>query len=287
MKAHWPAFPTPLAVLGWVWFAVTALAAPKDAPTREKVEEFEYVVNDTEKKTGTRRVRTLDLGGGVTIELVRIPAGKFTMGSPAGEPGREADEVPHAVTLTTDFYLSKYEVSQEQYEAVLGKNPSRFPGKRLPAESINLDEATAFCTALGKKVKMAVELPTEAQWEYACRAGRTTTYHFGSRLNGDLANTDRGKSVDVGRYKANGFGLHDMHGNVKEWCRDFYGPYDKLAGPTDPIQRAKPFEGLRVLRGGSWYLNGKECRAADRIHADAGPELRAYDIGFRVCARVD
>ena len=157
----------------------------------------------------------------------------------------------------------------------------------MPAESMNLDEATAFCTALGKKVNRRVELPSEAQWEYACRAGTTTTYHFGSKRDGKLANTDQGKSVDVGRYKANGFGLHDMHGNVKEWCRDFYGPYDKLAGPTDPIQSAKPFEAFRVLRGGSWYLNGKESRAADRIDCGYGPELRAYDIGFRVCLRLD
>jgi formylglycine-generating enzyme required for sulfatase activity len=278
------------AAVGLALVAVVS-AAPPDPSARpaagEKVEEFEYVVNDTEKKTGTRRVRTLDLGGGVTMDLVRIPAGKFTMGSPAGEPGREADEVPHAVTLTTDFYLTKYEITQEQYEAVMGKNPSRFKGKRLPAESMNLDEATAFCTALSKKVTRTVELPTEAQWEYACRAGKSTPYHFGSKLNGDLANTDRGKSVDVGRYKPNGFGLHDMHGTVKEWCRDFYGPYDRLSGTTDPIQLGKAFEARRVLRGGSWYLNGKECRAADRVPADAGPDLRAYDIGFRVCVRLD
>lgn len=280
-----------LAAVGLVSLTALLPAAPADPPARpatgEKVEEFEYTVNDTEKQTGTRRVVTLDLGGGVTMDVVRIPAGKFTMGSPAGEKGREADEVPHEVTLTTDFYLGKHEVTQEQYEAVVGKNPSRFPGKRLPAESMNLDEAAAYCTALGKKVNRRVELPTEAQWEYACRAGTITTYHFGSKLNGKLANTDQGKSVDVGAYPANGFGLHDMHGNVKEWCRDFYGPYAKLAGPTDPMQMGKPFEAYRVLRGGSWYLNGKECRAADRIDCGYGLELRAYDIGMRVCVRVD
>lgn len=271
--------------------AAMADAAPQGPTLKlsagEKVEDFEYVVHDTEKKTGTRRVMTLDLGGGVTMEVVRIKAGKFTMGSPAGEKKRESDEVEHEVTLSKDFYFGKFEVTQAQYEAVTGKNPSRFKGKQLPVESANWDEATAFCTALGKKLNRKVELPSEAQWEYACRAGTTTTYHFGSKLDGQKANTDKGKSVDVGGYKANGFGLHDMHGNVKELIADFYGPYARIAGTKDPIQLIKQPEDLRILRGGSWYRNGAECRAAERIHCDHGPDFRAYDIGFRVCVLVD
>jgi len=290
MTAHRLAHVAALAAVGLVPLAVL-FAAPPDPPVGpaagEKVEEFEYVVNDTETKTGTRRVLTLDLGGGVTMDLVRVKAGTFTMGSPAGETGRDPDEVEHAVTLTTDFYLGKYEVTQEQYEAVTGKNPSRFKGKRLPVESVNPDEAAAFCTALGEKVKRRAGLPTEAQWEYACRAGTTTPYHFGSKRDGKRANTDRGKNVDVGGYPANGFGLHDMHGNVKEYCRDYSGPYDKLAGPTDPVQLTRPSPDRRIARGGSWYLDGRECRAADRIHCDYGPDFRAHDIGFRVCVRPD
>ncbi|HTE04621.1 MAG TPA: formylglycine-generating enzyme family protein [Planctomycetota bacterium] len=253
----------------------------------EKVEPFTYIVNDTEERAGTRRVLTLDLGGGVTMDLVRIRAGQFTMGSPPDEKDRDADEAAHEVTLTKDFYLGKYEVTQEQYEAVTGSNPSHFKGRLLPVESVNLADAAAFCVALGEKVKRLVELPSEAQWEYACRAGTTTTYHFGSKLDPEKANTDKGASVNVGSYEANGFGLHDMHGNVKESCQDSYGPYDELAGTTDPIQATRGPDHQRILRGGSWYLDGRECRAADRVPCGHGPDLRAYDIGMRVCLGID
>src|SRR4029453_15476453 len=174
--------------------------------------------------TGTRRVVTLDLGGGVTMEVVRIKAGKFTMGSSAGEKDRSDNEAEHEVTLTKDFYLGKFKVTQAQYEAVTGKNPSYFKGKQLPVGEVSWDEAAAFCTAFGAKVNGAVELPSEAQWEFACRAGTTTPFHFGSKLSGDHANCNgnypygteaKGKhharTVDVGSYKPNGFGLYDMH----------------------------------------------------------------------------
>ncbi len=253
----------------------------------ETVEEFTFVVNDTEEKSGKRRVLTLDLGGGVTMELVRVKAGKFTMGSPASERARDDDEVRHEVKITRDFYIGKYEVTQEQYEAVIGKNPSRFKGKRRPVESINPDEAAAFCEALGKMVGRRVELPSEAQWEYACRAGTTTPYHFGWQLDSSKGNADKPQHVEVGVYRPNGFGLHDMHGNVKEYCRDYYGPYDKIPGTTDPVQLTKPAPDWRVARGGSFFRNGRECRAADRVPCEYGTEFRANDIGLRVCVPVD
>jgi eukaryotic-like serine/threonine-protein kinase len=259
-----------------------------DSPkTGEKLEEYKYIVNDTEEKTGNRRVLTLELGNGVELEVVRIKAGKFTMGSPVHEKSREDDEVQHEVTLTTDFYLGKYEVTQEQYEAVMGKNPSRFKGKRLPVESVNPDEAAAFCDALGKKLGRQVKLPSEAQWEYACRAGTTTPYHFGSKLNGSMENTDKSQAVVVGGYRPNGFGLHDMHGNVKEYCRDYYGPYDKIASNKDPVQLTKPTQDWRVARGGSFYRNGRECRSADRVPCEYSTNFRAYDLGFRICVQID
>ena len=267
MKAHRLAYLAALVAVGFVPLAAMLHAAPQASPDKpsagEKIEEFEYFVNDTEKKTGTRHVLTLDLGGGVTMDLVRIKAGTFTMGSPAGEKDRDGDEVAHEVTLTKDFYLGKYEVTQAQFEAITGKNPSHYKGKRLPVETVNWDEVAAFCTALEEKVKWRVELPSEAQWEYACRAGTTTPFHFGSKLDAEKANTDKGsrsvENVDVGGYKANGFGLHDMHGNVKEWVADYYGPYHELASTTDPIQLTRQPEDLRILRGGSWYRAGWEC----------------------------
>lgn len=291
MTVHRFAYFTVLTALGFVLLTAILHAAPPDPTTKpvagEKVEKFEYIVNDTEKMTGKRQVMTLDLGGGVTMDVVRIKAGKFTMGSPSGEKNRDPDEIEHEVTLTKDFYLGKYEVTQAQYEAVLGKNPSPDKGKSLPVNTLNWDEAAAFCTALGKKVKRTVELPSEAQWEYACRAGMTTPFHYGLKIDVGRMNSDKGKTVDVGSYKANGFGLHDMHGNVREWCMDYYGPYDKLAGTTDPIQLTKQTENRRVLRGGSWHPVGGDCRAANRNSADYAPDIRSNDIGFRVCVCLD
>lgn len=276
----------------------------------EKVEEFDYLVNDTERKTATRRVITLDLGGGVTMDVVRIKGGTFTMGSPAGEKDRLDNETSHEVTLTKDFYLGKFMVTQAQYEAVTGKNPSYFKGKQLPVGEVSWDDAAAFCAALGARVKRTVELPSEAQWEYACRGGTNTPFHFGSKLSGEHANHDgtspygtetkgefKKMTVDVGSYKPNGFGLYDMHGNLWEWCRDYYGPYDKLASTTDPVQVAPQFAGTtepmqvpqqsedhRVLRGGSWCNTAATCRAAYRYHLAPSSTTR---IGFRVCIRLD
>lgn len=253
----------------------------------ERVEQFRYVVSDTEEKTGTCRVLTLDLGNGITMDVVRVSAGKFTMGSPPNEKARDDDEVAHEVTLTSDFYLGKYEVTQEQYEAVIGNNPSRYKGKRQPVESVNPDEAAEFCRVLAKKLGRRVELPSEAQWEFACRAGATTPYHFGTKLDGSKENVGGKQAVDVGGYKPNGFGLHDMHGNVKEYCRDFYGPYSQLQSSVDPVQLTRLDRDLRVVRGGSFYRNGRECRAADRVPCEYAKEFRANDIGFRVCIELN
>jgi formylglycine-generating enzyme required for sulfatase activity len=301
MTAHRLAYLAALAAVEFVVLAAVLHAAPQGPPAKpaagEKGEEFEFIVNDTEKKTGMRRVLTLELGDAVTMDVVRIKAGKFTMGSPAGEKDRSDSEAEHEVTLTKDFYLGKFLVTQAQYEAVTGKNPSYFKGKQLPVGEVSWGEPVAFCKALGAKVKGAVELPSEAQWEYACRSGATTPFHFGSKLNGDRANHDgnypygtkvkgkhHAKTVDVGSYKPNGFGLYDMHGNLWEWCQDYYGPYDKIASTTNPIQLNKQSEDRRVLRGGSWANIAGTCRAAYRYNLAPGSFTR---IGFRVCVRLD
>jgi formylglycine-generating enzyme required for sulfatase activity len=283
---------TPVLAAGQV--PATELLASRDDAARElapgeRLEEFEYVVEGGKRK-GKRRVLAVDLGGGQTMEFVRIPKGTFLMGSPDGEKDADANEKPQRrVEVTRDFYLGKYEVMQAQYKAVTGASPSRSKGDRLPVEAVSWNDSVAFCEALSKKVKRTVHLPTEVQWEYACRAGTTTPFHFGSRLNGDLANSNRGlmgKTADVGSYPANPWGLHDMHGNVYEWCRDYYGPYDKVEGVNDPIQLTKQSENIRIIRGGNTDTRDWVCRSARRgWHMPDRNDLN--NCGFRVCLPLD
>ena len=267
-------------------------------PPGEKAEEFEYVI-EGEKKKGKPRVLTVDLGGGETMDFVRIEPGTFQMGAPDGEKEASDEEKPQRkVEITKGFYLGKFEVTQGQYKAITGDTPSKFKGDRLPVETVSWDDAVEFCEAMSKKVKRAAALPSEAQWEYACRAGTTTPFHFGSKLNGDLANcngnypygTDvkgayKEKTVAVGSYPANPWGLHDMHGNAWEWCRDYYGGYDKVQGAKDPVQLTKQSIDSRVLRGGSWIYVAGFCRAAYR--RNVAPDFRTFNFGFRVCLPLD
>ena len=171
--------------------------------------------------------RTIHLGNGITLELVRIPGGEFLMGSPEGE-GSDNEKPQHKVTVP-EFWMGKYPVTQAQYSAVIGKNPSHFKGKNLPVEQVNWNDAIEFCKRLSRKTGKSYRLPSEAEWEYACRAGTTTRYFFGDDLTQQQANFDLnlGKTSPVGTYPANAFGLHDMHGNVWEWCQDYWhGNYD-------------------------------------------------------------
>jgi formylglycine-generating enzyme required for sulfatase activity len=255
---------------------------------------------------------TLDLGGGVKMEFVRIPKGKFTMGSPEGEKDRDDDEARHEVEITRDFYLGKYEVTQEQYKRVMGENPSYFAAggsgedkvsgldtRRFPVENVSWENAVRFCDKLGEKDRQGrkFRLPSEAEWEYACRAGTTTPFHFGGALNGDKANCEgdfpygteeKGRYLKrtcrVGSYAANAFGLYDMHGNVGEWCQDWYGPYVGL-GLRDPLRTEKASENGRVLRGGSWWNQPRDCRAAGRDKV--APSYSHGSLGFRVAFRLD
>lgn len=257
----------------------------------EKWEQFDYVI-EGEKKKGTCRVLTLDIGGGGKMELVRITKGKFLMGSPRDENDRGGDEDQHEVEITREFYLGRYLVTQAQYKAVTGESPSRFKGDKLPVEEVSWEDASAFCNALSKKSGQKISLPTEAQWEYACRAGTKTPFYFGSMLSGDLANCNgkepygtktkgafREQTTRVGFYPANPWGLYDMSGNVWQWCQDWYGPYTTLEETRDPIQ-LKPRDNDKILRGGSWYYIAANCRSAHRCRIDLG--CRDNNFGFRV-----
>ena len=227
----------------------------------------------------------------IGMKLSLIPAGEFQMGSPESEQGHYNDEQQHRVRITQPFYLGVYEVTQEQYERIMGSNPSNNKGTNLPVEQVSWDDAQEFCRKLSQKEGKTYRLPTEAEWEYACRAGTTTPFNFGSTLNGTEANcngnypygtTTKGaylkRTTTVGSYRPNAFGLYDMHGNVFEWCSDWYdsayyknSPADNPTGPDAGSDR--------VIRGGSWSFGAVCCRSADR---DIEPPSRDYGVGFRV-----
>ncbi len=225
---------------------------------------------------------TLDLGNGVKMQFVRIEAGDFLMGSPANEAGRGSDETQHRVTISKPFYMGVYEVTQGQYQAVTGRNPSRFKGDDLPVEQVSWHDAVAFCKTLSERTGLDVRLPTEAEWEYACRAGTTTAYHTGNTISKTDANYSGSRTIPVGSLKKpNPWSLHDMHGNVWEWCADWHGDYPNGAA-TDPTGPANGTS--RVLRGGSWYYVPGGLRAAYR--GRTAPDDRGNYFGFRVCVSV-
>jgi formylglycine-generating enzyme required for sulfatase activity len=226
-----------------------------------------------------------DVGQGINLEMVLIPEGKFVMGSPESEKGRRDNEKQHGVTLTKSFYLGKYQVTQEQWEAVMGNNPSNTKGAKLPVTDVSWGDSCLFIKRLNEKTNRGYRLPTEAEWEYACRAGTTTAYSFGNEITPKDANyvdSKIGKPIPVGSYKPNAFGLFDMHGNVWEWCEDWAEDWAggcPLEAVTDPVGPATGER--RRLRGGSFCYEGSAARSANR---GTGLTLsgRYYDDGFRL-----
>ena len=218
--------------------------------------------------TPSDRNVTLDLGKRVTMKLVLIPAGRFVMGSPNDEADRNNDEGPQReIAISKPFYMGIYEVTQDQYEAVMGSNPSRFKGATKPVETVSWEEAMEFCKKLSQKTGRTITLPTEAQWEYACRAGSKTRFCFGDddKQLGAYASYDQNSSAGtapVGLRKPNSWGLYDIHGNILEWCTDWHaGSYVN----TSTVDPTGPNSGrYRVLRGGCWHSYGKSCRSAYR-----------------------
>jgi formylglycine-generating enzyme required for sulfatase activity len=242
-----------------------------------------------------------DLGEGVALTMVKIPAGSFLMGSPEDEPERLEREGPqHEVTLGS-FFMAQTPITQAQWRAVAGwqkvgcdlePDPSQFKGANCPVEQVSWHEAMEFCLRLSQRYG----LPSEAQWEYACRAGSTTPFHFEATLTPELANyngnyvygngpkgTYREQTIDVASFPANGCGLHDMHGNVWEWCADhWHDSYNFAPGDDQPwLIPAAADDQPRLLRGGSWLIHPAICRSACR-GADH-PGSRSNDVGFRVC----
>ncbi len=310
-------------------FAIKAIAV-KEGMTDSEVLSASYTINTITSDTG--------------IDLVQISAGKFIMGSPGNEPKRAAYEIQHEVTLTKDFYMGAYEVTQAQYKAVMGgNNPSMFPGDDFPVERISWYTALVFCNKLSMQegltpvyridgetdpaqwgtipagtsgteptgvakwntVEMVAgangyRMPTEAEWEYACRAGTTTAFNWGSNTintnqanfdgsgglyNGSPSGTYRNKTTAVGTFEPNHWGLYDMHGNVREWCWDwFYTDYysSEEAG-TDPTGMVPPSNVLeRVSRGGSWFQYGDTSRSAYRERNRFFWQTNISSVGMRL-----
>jgi len=237
----------------------------------------------------------------IGMKLVYIPAGDFMVGS---NDGASNEKPVHKVTISQGFYMGVTEVTQAQYKALMGTNPSHSQGDNNPVERVNRDDAMEFCSKLSQSDGEIYTLPTEAQWEYACRAGTTTEYSFGSSESElykfgnycDKSNTtgytwqdeqyDDGydKTAAVGSYRPNDFGLYDMHGNVWEWCRDWFDEsYYSKGGQVDPQNTQNT--GFHLLRGGNWRNPASVCRSATRFRLTPG--YRSNSVGFRVVIEVE
>jgi formylglycine-generating enzyme required for sulfatase activity len=238
---------------------------------------------------------TENLPNRVTLEMVSLPAGEFLMGSPDSDPNAESYEKPQHQVKVNSFAIGKYPVTQAQYEAVMGKNPSHFKNNswlknnlQNPVENVSWNDAQAFCRKLSQITGKTYRLPTEAEWEYACRAGTTTRYYFGDDANqlGDYAwysANSQSKTHPVGQKKPNAWGLYDMSGNVWDWCEDdWHNNY--IGAPTDGsawfIKNYNRSQSLKCLRGGSWLNYPNLCRSADRYRNDPG--IHGSSDGFRV-----
>lgn len=221
----------------------------------------------------------VDLGRGVNLSMILIPQGTFTMGSPQSEPGHKEDEAQHLVILSEPYFIGKDEVTQEQWESVMGENPSQTKGVRLPVTNISWQDCQNFIEKLNAKTHGNYRLPTEAEWEFACRAGKKSAFSFDDKITKNDANYENAKVgvKPVGSYKPNAFGLHDMHGNVWEFCSDWYGAYP-AGGAKDPAGVKNGSD--HVLRGGSFFGDSLLLRCSNRDFV--APDFRNVVIGFRL-----
>jgi formylglycine-generating enzyme required for sulfatase activity len=234
----------------------------------------------------------LTLPGGVPMTFSFVPPGAFLMGS---EKSSDDEKPVHRVEVPQGFFMGMNLVTQSQWKAVVGTDPSYFKGARRPVENVSWDDSWEFCTKLTELTGRRVELPRETEWEFTCRAGTTTEYHFGDVINTNLANCDwnspwndstkdeyrKKETTDVGSFPVNPWGLHDLHGNVWEWCASVYCPY-----PVSRQDSNQEYSNNRffVLRGGSWLQDPVYSRAAKRFKS--GPTYSISFVGFRVCLRL-
>ena len=258
--------------------------------------KFDVVTVDSrgqivKREKNQARYFTEELDNGVTLDMVYISGGKFLMGSPEDE-GDNSEKSQHEVTISS-FFMGKYPITQAQYQQVMSDNPSKFKGDDRPVECVSWDEAVEFCRRLSKQTGKEYRLPSEAEWEYACRARTNTPFYFGDAITYELANYDRNisETTSVGHFPPNAFGLYDMHGNVAEWCQDnWHINYENA--PTDGsawlsgASRNKVVAWLsglgyiKVIRGGSWFNFPRFCRSASRSFSPSG--FRFDGFGFRV-----
>ena len=243
-----------------------------------------------ENKNGEIKNVPSEIANSIGMKMVLVHAGSFTMGSTIRVirvPGLDHDDPKHEVTISKSYYLGVFEVTQDEYEKVMGENLSKFRGKMNPVDNVNWADAVTFCRKLSdlpeeKTAGREYRLPTEAEWEYACRAGSTTEYCFGDAADeleeyAWYSKDQLGRTHAVGLKKPNRWGLYDMHGNLCEWCQDFYEPYTPGA-ETDPQGPGRGSN--RVVRNGCWRERDANCRSAYR--SPGGPGVRTDIVGFRV-----
>ena len=273
--------------------AVTG-SSPDDLSTVDvqtvKVNDRGNITDRTQSQVNAFRE---DLGNGLGLDMIAIPAGEFVMGSPPEETGRDDDEGPQRTVTIPSFFMGRFQVTQAQYEVVMGQHVSRFQGADRPVETVSWEDTMAFCEKLSELTGRTYRLPSEAEWEYACRAETTTPFHFGPTITTDLANYDgnytygngpkgtyRQQTTDVGSFPPNAFGLYDMHGNVWERCQDVW--HENYEGaPTDGSAWLEGGDqSWRVLRGGSWFGSPDVCRSANRFRFPRDDILG--NVGFRV-----
>lgn len=297
-----------------------SLVQPPDPRITLRTFDFDVVTVNSQGKQSQpaqrkqARFYAEDLGSGVKLEMVEIPGGSFQMGSPSSEAARSDDEGPQRGITVQPFFMARYEVTQTQWRVVaallkinrdLDPDPSRFKGANRPVERVSWDDAVEFCARLSRKTGRTYRLPSEAEWEYACRAGTKTPFYFGETITTALANyrgtdweyqgrsysgsygagpkgTYREQTTDVGSFPPNGFGLYDLHGNVWEWCEDdWHDSYKGAPGDGSAWVESDRKNTDRVLRGGSWFFNPGDCRSACRNLGSRDFILSL--IGFRVC----
>ncbi len=233
--------------------------------------------------TLARQCSAVSFTSALEMKFAWIPPGSFMMGSSLEEPGRGSDEFQHKVSLTRGYYISVHPITQIQWAIVMGNYPSHLQGDDLPVTNVIWNDCVQFCRKLQVACGHAFRLPTEAEWEYACRAGSKTAYCYGETISTTDASFGRQSMTNVAIFPANAWGLFDMHGNVWEWCSDWYSVYDNSIHIIDP---KGPISGTaRIVRGGCCTANAAICRSANRNFQ--APEYRHQFLGFRVCFNLD